>query len=307
MLTYSPEVKTALAANRPVVALETTLIVHGLTAPDNLRVAGEIEDAIRAEGAVPATIGLMNGEPVIGLSRAQLEEMCATTNVPKLSVRDVPIAMALKSHGATTVASTMLLAARAGIRVFATGGLGGVHREASTSFDESADLVTLSREPVAVVCAGCKSILDIGATLERLETLNVPVVGYRTRKFPGFYLNDSGFPLDWQVDTPEQIAAAMRHHWDLHDTRGGLVVANPLPVDQQLDPTLHDSVLNAGLAEAAKRGLRGKPVSPFLLGHFHAATHGESLRVNVALVLNNARLAAHIARAWAGEDEERGW
>ena len=177
MLTYSPEVKAALEANQPVVALETTLIVHGLTAPDNLRVAGEIEDAIRAEGAVPATIGLMNGTPVIGLSRAQLEEMCATKDVPKLSVRDVPIAMALKSHGATTVASTMLLAARAGIRVFATGGLGGVHREASTSFDESADLVTLSREPVAVVCAGCKSILDIGATLERLETLNVPVLG----------------------------------------------------------------------------------------------------------------------------------
>lgn len=306
MLTYSPEVKAALEANQPVVALETTLIVHGLTAPDNLRVAGEIEDSIRAEGAVPATIGLMNGTPVIGLSRAQLEEMCATKDVPKLSVRDVPIAMALKSHGATTVASTMLLAARAGIRVFATGGLGGVHREASTSFDESADLVTLSREPVAVVCAGCKSILDIGATLERLETLNVPVLGYRTRKFPGFYLNDSGFPLDWQVDTPEQIAAAMRHHWVLHDTRGGLVVANPLPVDQQLDPALHDSVLNAGLAEAAKRGLRGKPVSPFLLGHFHAATHGESLRVNVALVLNNARLAARIARAWSGEDEGRG-
>ena len=305
MLTYSPEVKAALEANQPVVALETTLIVHGLTAPDNLRVAGEIEDAIRAEGAVPATIGLMNGTPVIGLSRAQLEEMCATKDVPKLSVRDVPIAMALKSHGATTVASTMLLAARAGIRVFATGGLGGVHREASTSFDESADLVTLSREPVAVVCAGCKSILDIGATLERLETLNVPVLGYRTRKFPGFYLNDSGFPLDWQVDTPEQIAAAMRHHWALHDTRGGLVVANPLPIDQQLDPALHDSVLNAGLAEAAKRGLRGKPVSPFLLGHFHAATHGESLRVNVALVLNNARLAARIARAWSGEDEGR--
>jgi len=298
MLTYSPEVKAALEANRPVVALETTLIVRGLTAPDNLRVASEIEDLIRAEGAVPATIGLVAGVPTIGLTAEQLGALCATPNVPKLSVRDVPIAMALKSHGATTVASTMLLAARAGIRVFATGGLGGVHREASTTFDESADLVTLGREPVAVVCAGCKSILDIGATLERLETLNVPVLGYRTRRFPGFYLNDSGFPLDWQVDTPEQIAAAMRHHWALHDTRGGLVIANPLPVEQQLDPALHDRVLAEGLAEATRRGLRGKPVSPFLLGHFHAATHGESLRVNIALVLNNARLAARVAKAY---------
>ncbi len=305
MLTYSPEVRAALAANRPIVALETTLIVHGLTAPDNLRVAGEIEDAIRAEGAVPATIGLMAGVPTVGLTRDQLAEMCATPNVPKLSVRDVPIAMALKSHGATTVASTMLLAARAGIRVFATGGLGGVHREASTSFDESADLVTLGREPVAVVCAGCKSILDIGATLERLETLNVPVLGYRTRKFPGFYLNDSGFPLDWQVDTPDQIADTMRHHWALHDTRGGLVIANPLPVEQQLDPALHDRVLADGLAQATAQGLRGKPVSPFLLGHFHAATHGESLKVNIALVLNNARLAARIARAWSEKAVER--
>jgi len=298
MLTYSPEVKAALDAHQPVVALETTLIVHGLTAPDNLRVASEIEDVIRAEGAVPATIGLVAGVPTIGLTAEQLGALCATPNVPKLSVRDVPIAMALKSPGATTVASTMLLAARAGIRVFATGGLGGVHREASTTFDESADLVTLGREPVAVVCAGCKSILDIGATLERLETLNVPVLGYRTRRFPGFYLNDSGFGLDWQVDTPEQIADVMRHHWALHDTRGGLVIANPLPVEQQLDPALHDRVLAEGLAEATRRGLRGKPVSPFLLGHFHAATHGESLRVNIALVLNNARLAARVAKAY---------
>ncbi|MBL8095137.1 MAG: pseudouridine-5'-phosphate glycosidase [Anaerolineales bacterium] len=298
MLTYSPEVKAALDAHQPVVALETTLIVHGLTAPDNLRVASEIEDVIRAEGAVPATIGLVAGVPTIGLTAEQLGALCASPNVPKLSVRDVPIAMALNSHGATTVASTMLLAARAGIRVFATGGLGGVHREASTTFDESADLMTLGREPVAVVCAGCKSILDIGATLERLETLNVPVLGYRTRRFPGFYLNDSGFPLDWQVDTPEQIAATMRHHWALHDTRGGLVIANPLPVEQQLDPALHDRVLAEGLAEATRRGLRGKPVSPFLLGHFHAATHGESLRVNIALVLNNARLAARVAKAY---------
>jgi pseudouridine-5'-phosphate glycosidase len=293
------EVAEALAAGRPVVALETTLIVHGLPRPDNLVVAGELERIVREEGAVPATIGVVGGVAVVGLSTPEIERLANQDGVAKLSVRDLPIALARGADGATTVASTALLAARAGITLFATGGLGGVHREARDSWDESADLVTLGRTPIAVVCAGVKSILDVGATLERLETLNVTVVGFRTDHFPGFYLTDSGYALDWSVDTEDEAAAVIAAQRALGAQPAGLVVANPIPAAQQLDPALHDRVLAGGLAEIGRRGVRGKAVSPFLLDYFQRATAGESLRVNRQIVYNNARLAARIARAWA--------
>jgi len=293
------DVAEALALGRPVVALETTLIVHGLPRPDNLIVARELERIVREEGAVPATIGVVGGVAVVGLSTPEIERLATRDGVAKLSVRDLPIALARGADGATTVASTALLAARAGITLFATGGLGGVHREARDSWDESADLVTLGRTPIAVVCAGVKSILDVGATLERLETLNVTVLGFRTDRFPGFYLTDSGYALDWSVDTEDEAAAVIAAQRALGAQPAGLVGANPIPVEQQLDPALHDRVLAAGLAEIGRRGVRGKAVSPFLLDYFQHATAGESLRVNRQIVYNNARLAARIARAWA--------
>jgi len=293
------EVAEALAAERPVVALETTLITHGLPRPDNLAVAAALERIVRDEGAVPATIGVVAGVAVIGLDGGEVERLATRDDVPKLSVRDLPIALARGGDGATTVASTALLAARAGIALFATGGLGGVHREARESWDESADLVTLGRTPIAVVSAGVKSILDVGATLERLETLNVTVLGFRTRRFPGFYLTDSGHTLDWSVDTEDEVAAVIAAQRALGPASGGLVVANPIPTAQQLDPALHDRVLAEGLAEVRRRDIRGKAVSPFLLDYFQRATAGESLRVNKRIVYNNARLAARIARAWA--------
>jgi len=300
------EVAEALAAGWPVVALETTLIVHGLPRPDNLVVAAELERIVREEGAVPATIGVVEGVAVIGLSTPEIERLATRDGVAKLSVRDLPIALARGADGATTVASTALLAARAGITLFATGGLGGVHRAARDSWDESADLVTLSRTPIAVVCAGVKSILDVGATLERLETLNVTVLGFRTDRFPGFYLTDSGYALDWSVDTEDEAAAVIAAQRALGAQPAGLVIANPIPVEQQLDPALHDRVLAAGLAEIGRRGVRGKAVSPFLLDYFQRATAGESLRVNRQIVYNNARLAARIARAWARQSTSDG-
>ncbi|MBW4705574.1 MULTISPECIES: pseudouridine-5'-phosphate glycosidase [unclassified Micromonospora] len=294
------EVAEALRDGRPVVALESTIVSHGLPRPDNLRVAREIEQTVRAAGAVPATIGMVGGELVVGLDDAQLTRLATVDGVAKLSVRDLAVAAATGADGATTVAATSAVAAAAGIGVFATGGLGGVHREAAQTFDESADLVTLARTPIAVVCAGVKSILDVGATLERLETLGVGVVGYRTRRFPGFYLTDSGFDLDWSVDSPEQVAAvlAAREQHGVHG--GGLIVANPLPVDEQLDPALHDRTLTEGLARLGRDGVTGKAVTPFLLAHFHSATEGASLAVNVRIILRNADLAARIAVAAAG-------
>ncbi|MBO4163995.1 pseudouridine-5'-phosphate glycosidase [Micromonospora antibiotica] len=294
------EVAEALRDGSPVVALESTIVSHGLPRPDNLRVAREIEQTVRAAGAVPATIGMVGGELVVGLDDAQLTRLATVDGVAKLSVRDLAVAAATGADGATTVAATSAVAAAAGIGVFATGGLGGVHREAAQTFDESADLVTLARTPIAVVCAGVKSILDVGATLERLETLGVGVVGYRTRRFPGFYLTDSGFDLDWSVDSPEQVAAvlAAREQHGVHG--GGLIVANPLPVDEQLDPALHDRTLTEGLARLGRDGVTGKAVTPFLLAHFHSATEGASLAVNVRIILRNADLAARIAVAAAG-------
>jgi pseudouridylate synthase len=292
----APEVADALAGGRPVVALESTLIAHGLPQGRNLEVAHELEQEVRSVGAVPATVALIAGEARVGLDEEALA-VVASADVAKCGVRDLAPVAARRGHGATTVASTAHLAALAGIRVFATGGLGGVHREARETWDESGDLETLGRVGIAVVCSGVKSILDVGATLERLETLGVTVLGYGTDRFPGFYLHDSGFPAPWRVDTPEEVAAVLAARRELGTDASAVVVANPLPVEEQLDPELHDRVLSAGLAAAADAGVTGKAVTPFLLEIFHRETGGASLDANVRLVLRNARLAGQIAAA----------
>jgi pseudouridine-5'-phosphate glycosidase len=299
-LRIDPEVADALAAGTPVVALESTLIAHGLPRGRNLEVAHELEAVVRGEGAVPATIAVVDGEARVGLDAAALEAMALGGGFAKAGVRDLAPVMASGGSAATTVASTSHLAALAGIAVFATGGLGGVHREARESWDESADLTTLAGTGVTIVCAGVKSILDVQATLERLETLNVCVLGYGTDRFPGFYLADSGFPVPWRVDTPEEVAAVMRTQADLGLRDRAIVVANPLPVDEQVDPELHDRVLSDALAAAAAEGIRGGATTPFLLDRFHRETQGATLEANVALVRRNAALAGQIARAAAG-------
>lgn len=303
MPVLSPELAQALGAGRPVVALESTLLAHGLPRPQNRAAADEIEGAVRDGGAVPATIAVLDGVPHVGLTAAEVDRVCADPDLAKLGIRDLPVAAALGLSGATTVASTALLAAAAGIGVFATGGLGGVHREAAQTFDESADLVALSRTSLVVVCAGVKSILDVPATLERLESLSVTVVGYRTRTFPGFYVADSGAPLDWSVADPEQAAAVFAARREL--VPGAVVIANPLAADEQLDPRLHDRVVADALAAADAAGIRGKAVTPFVLDHLHRASEGATLAVNVRLVLNNARLAGRIAAALAGRPAGR--
>ncbi len=294
-----PDVRAALDAAQPVVALESTLLAHGLPRPGNLEVARRLEAAVRAEGAVPATIAVVGGVPTVGLDDDELARIATQPDLPKLSARDLPIAAAKGCDGATTVAGTAYLAAQAGVRLFATGGVGGVHREARETWDESADLQALSRTPIALVCAGVKSILDVAATLERLETLGVPVVGFRTRRFPGFYLTDSGCDLDWSVESEAEVAAVVQAQLALGMIATGLVIANPIPPERQLDPELHQRVLAEGLAEVQRRGIRGKEVTPFLLGRFHEQTEGESVRVNVDIVLANATLAARIAVALA--------
>jgi pseudouridine-5'-phosphate glycosidase len=291
------EVGEALERGVPVVALESTLISHGLPGPDNLEVAREAEQAVRAEGAVPATVGVIGGMAKVGLEDGELRHMATAGNVAKLSARDLAVAAAKGAHGATTVAATAHLASIAGIRLFATGGLGGVHREARESWDVSADLAMLARTPVAVVCSGVKSILDVPATLEYLETLGVPVVGFRTERFPGFYLTDSGSPLEWSVESEEEAARVVRALPELGFERSGLVVANPIPEEEQLDPVLHDRALRGGLEELVRRGVRGKDVTPFLLDRFAAETEGKSLMVNRGIIVRNARLAARIAVA----------
>ena len=290
------EVAGALATGGAVVALESTIISHGLPRPDNLRIAGEIETAVRDAGAVPATIAVLDGAVRVGLDQAGLSTVAGRPDVAKVSVRDLAIVLARATPGATTVASTAYLAGLTGIRVFATGGLGGVHRAAAESYDESADLFTLAETPLTVVCAGVKSILDVPATLERLETLSVGLVGYRTDRFPGFYRTDSGQPVPWRADSPEEIAEIMAMR-DRLGQRQALVVANPLADSDQLDPRLHDRVLADGLTAAAAGGVHGKDVTPFLLGYFHEQTQGASLAANVRLVLSNAALAARIAVA----------
>jgi pseudouridylate synthase len=299
-LAVREDVREAVGAGRPVVALESTLISHGLPHPDNLEVARESERLIRAEGAVPATVGVISGAAKVGLDDAELELMATAGGIEKLSARDLPVAAAKGIHGATTVAATARLAALAGIKLFATGGLGGVHRGARESWDVSADLAALTRTPVAVVCSGVKSILDVPATLEYLETAGVPVVGFRTRRFPGFYLADSGQPVDWSVGDEGEAARLVLALEELGLGRSGLVIANPLAEGDQLDPGVHDRALRAGLEEMKRKGVRGKDVTPFLLDRFARETGGESLRVNKKIIAGNARLAARIAVALAG-------
>ena len=293
-MVIADEVKSALRDRRPVVALESTIIAHGLPRPDNFKVAQEIERTVREHGATPATIAILAGEIRIGLDDAALEALASSGEVAKCGVRDLAPVVARGEDGATTVASTAHLADKAGIKVFATGGLGGVHRGARDSFDESADLTTLGRVGICVVCAGVKSILDLPATLERLETLNVTVLGYRTDTFPAFYLTSSDLPVPWRVDTPQEAAAVLQRR-DEVGAPGAVVIANPL--DEQMDPDLHARVLDEGLREAAEQGIAGRDVTPFLLERFHSRTGGESLRANVRLVLRNAALAAEIAAA----------
>jgi pseudouridine-5'-phosphate glycosidase len=290
-----PAVRAALADGRPIVALESTLIAHGLPQPSNLDVAARIEDRVRASGTQPATIAVLDGRATIGLDDRQLAHV-ARGDLAKLSERDLPIAVTKGVDGATTVAATASLAHHVGIRVFATGGLGGVHRDAHRSWDVSADLTTVARTPIIVVCAGVKSILDVPATLEHLETLGVMVVGYRTARFAGFYLADSGHPVPWTVEDADEVAHVHRAAIAM-GARAGLVVANPLPAAAQLDPEVHDRALVSGVRTAEAGGVRGAALTPFLLEHFHTTTGGRSLDVNIELVLRNVELGAEIAVA----------
>ncbi|MFP3990564.1 pseudouridine-5'-phosphate glycosidase [Streptomyces sp. E11-3] len=299
MLVVSDEVRDAVEQRRPVVALESTIIAHGLPRPRNLQVALELEDLVRAEGAVPATIAVLDGQARAGLDKRQLERIAGEDGLRKLGHRDLALALATGASGATTVSATAYLAARAGIRVFATGGLGGVHREWTATQDESADLGLLARTGVAVVCAGVKSILDVPATLQRLETLGVAVAGYGTDRFPGFYLADSGHPVDWTLDSPTEVAAVLRAQDALGGPQSALIVANPVPVSEQLDPELHARVLDEALHACAERGVTGQAVTPFLLDYLVRHTDGASLEANLAAVRGNVRLAARIAAAWS--------
>jgi pseudouridine-5'-phosphate glycosidase len=294
----SEPVARALRDGAPLVALESTIITHGLPRPDNVAAAREFEEAVAGRGAVPATIAMLDGVPHVGLEAAELERLARSEGAQKLSVRDLPVAIAQGATGGTTVAATALLAAQAGLRVFATGGIGGVHRGAGTTFDESADLGVLSRCRITVVSAGVKSILDIAATLERLETLSVPVLVFGTDRFPAFWLTDSGYTVDHPVSTAGEIADVMRAA-DALGLPGGILVANPLPAAAQLDPELHDRLLSDALAAAEDASVRGKDITPFLLEYIHEHTGRASVAVNLDIVRGNCRLGADIARAWA--------
>lgn len=294
LLSMSEEVATALEKKRGVVALESTIIAHGMPYPQNLETAQLLENKVRELGAVPATIALMEGRIRVGLDEAALSELAQSDGVVKASRRDLGVALAMRRTAATTVAGTMICAHAAGIRVFATGGIGGVHRGGETSWDVSADLQELARTPVAVVSAGAKAILDLKRTLEYLETMGVPVFGYRTDRFPAFYTPDSGFPVDYRFDEPAEIARALSAHWGL-GLSGGAVVANPVP-DQHATPAEEiATAIDSALREAERRGVSGKALTPFLLARIGELTEGESLRTNIALAENNADLAARIA------------
>ncbi|MFH8928012.1 pseudouridine-5'-phosphate glycosidase [Streptomyces pristinaespiralis] len=295
----SEEVREALDTNVPVVALESTIISHGLPRPRNLAVATELEALVRSGGAVPATIAVLDGRAHVGLTKAELERVAGDPEMRKLGHRDLAPALATGASGATTVSATAFLAGLAGVRVFATGGLGGVHRGWTETQDESADLRLLAQVGITVVCAGVKSILDVPATLQRLETLGVTVIGYGTTHFPGFYLASSGEPVDWTVDSPEEVVAVMRAKDALAEPYSSLIVANPVPVEEQLDPVLHDRVLARALEEAREQGITGQAVTPFLLERLMRYTDGASLEANLAAVRGNVRLAARIAAAYA--------
>ena len=303
LVEVSPRVSAALAAGEPVVALESTIISHGLPRPHNYAAAQKFEEILDSQNVTPATIAIIDGVPKIGLGPEDLERIAADESAIKVGSRDIAIAMARKVTGGTTVAATSVLAARAGLRVFATGGLGGVHRGAAESFDESADLTVLSRTPITVVSAGVKSILDIPATLERLETLSVAVVGFRTSRFPAFWLSDSGHDLDWRVDSPEEVADIMAAR-DAFGEPSALLVANPLPTALQLDPGVLDDAMGEALALAAEQGVRGKAVSPFLLDRIQQVTGGASVEVNLTIARGNIELAAQIATSWAARTGE---
>ena len=294
-LVFSPEVAAALASNSPIVALESTIISHGLPRPSNLNVAREVEAIVREHGATPATIAILDGVVHIGLTDEQLIAIANRDDISKASSRDLAVLIASKKSAATTVAATAHLAAQAGIKVFATGGLGGVHRGANESFDESADLTALSTLDMTVVCAGVKSILDVGATLERLETLAIGLVGFKTTAFPGFYLTDSGFTIEHRVESAADIAAVIKARESVGTNGAALLVANP--VVKEMNRAKHDQILATGLAKAEAAHIIGKDVTPFLLEHFHTTSQGESLSVNIEIIKSNSALAADIAVA----------
>jgi pseudouridine-5'-phosphate glycosidase len=294
-LVFSPEVAAALASNSPIVALESTIISHGLPRPSNLNVAREVEAIVREHGATPATIAILDGVVHIGLTDEQLVAIANRDDISKASSRDLAVLVASQKSAATTVAATAHLAAQAGIKVFATGGLGGVHRGANESFDESADLTALSTLDITVVCAGVKSILDVGATLERLETLAIGLVGYKTTAFPGFYLTDSGFTIEHRVESAAEIAAVIKAREYVGTNGAALLVANP--VAKEMNRAKHDQILASGLAKAEAAHIIGKDVTPFLLEYFHTTSEGESLSVNIEIIKSNSALAADIAVA----------
>ena len=291
----SAEVSAAIAAGKPIVALESTIISHGLPRPSNLEVALECERIVRETGAVPATIALLDGKILVGLESSELEAIANRDDISKASIRDLAIIIAQGKSAATTVAATAHIAALAGIHVFATGGLGGVHRGANESFDESADLTALANVDMTMICAGVKSILDVPATLERLETLAISVVGYKTNAFPGFYLTDSGYTVEHRVDSPAEIAAIIKARADVGTLSKALVVANP--VVKEMNKSRHDEILKSGLEKAEKQGIVGKNVTPFLLEHFHTTSQGESLAINTEIIKANCLLGAQIAVA----------
>ena len=293
-LDIKPEIKKALEEGKAVVALESTIISHGMPYPRNVETALNVEQIIRDNGAIPATIAIMDGKLKVGLNKDEIESLGKSSDAIKCSRRDIPFILAKKLDGATTVASTMLIASMAGIKVFATGGIGGVHRGAQETFDISADLQELAHTDVAVVCAGAKSILDIGLTLEYLETQGVPVVGFGTDELPAFYTSKSGFGVDYRVDTPEELAEALKTKWDL-GIEGGVVVANPIPPEYEMDPAVIDSAISEAVKEADLKGIKGKESTPFLLAKVKEITGGSSLDSNIQLVYNNAVLGAKIA------------
>lgn len=293
-LDIKPEVKRAIAEGLPVVALESTIISHGMPYPQNVETARQVEEIIRQQGAVPATIGIIKGRLKAGLTDDELEYMGSTEGIRKTSRRDLPFIVSLKLDGATTVATTMIIARLAGIKVFVTGGIGGVHRGAEKTFDISADLQELSKTDVAVVCAGAKSILDIGLTLEYLETAGVPIIGYKTEDFPAFYTRKSGFKVDYRVDSAAAAALALKTKWAL-GLSGGAVIGNPIPEEYEMDQAVIKAAIDKSLAEAEEKGIRGKDTTPFLLAKVKELTGGDSLDSNIQLVYNNARTGAAIA------------
>ncbi|NET31612.1 MAG: pseudouridine-5'-phosphate glycosidase [Cyanothece sp. SIO1E1] len=303
LLVVTPEVERALADGQAVVALESTIIAHGMPYPKNIETALRVEASIREEGAIPATIAIMDGHLRVGLTQAELEIFGKQgANAAKVSRRDIPFVLARKQNGATTVASTMIIAAMAGIKIFATGGIGGVHRGATTTLDISADLQELAQTSVAVISAGAKSILDLGLTLEYLETHGVPVIGYQTDHFPAFYTSSSGLGVDYRMDQPAEIAEALHYKWGM-GLKGGALIANPIPQEFSLSPEAIEAKIEAALSEAHAQKIMGKALTPFLLSKIESLTEGDSLAANIELVLNNARLGAQIAVELAKKEE----